>query len=180
MSKNIRYLITVAAVIILIFLIVGISKIKKSSPPPSTQETSPTEEVKENLTHLAVPENISVPEINQETTLPDVAKPISVSPAAPQSDRSLRKFEIKAEGNKFQPQEIIAYEKDIVRINITAVDKDYDWTQPDYGFNVKIPKGTTKPIEFQVTTTGRFIFYCEACGGLKSSAIGYVTVVPAR
>ena len=180
MNKNIRYLITVAAVIILIFLIVGISKIKKSSPPPSTQGTSPTEEVKENLTHLAVPENISVPETNQETTLPDVAKPISVSPAAPQSDRSLRKFEIKAEGNKFTPKEIIVYEKDIVRINITAVDKDYDWALPDYGFNVKIVKSATQTVEFQATTVGKFIFYCESCGGLKSSAIGYVTVVPAR
>mgnify|MGYP001567345798 CR=1 FL=1 len=178
-NKIFRYLIIAAAIAILIFLAVSIYRARKPTPSVSQQPSPPTTEAT-SQTRLEVPKNITVPDSNQTTTAPDIAKPVSVSPATPQGDRSLRKFEIRAEENKFKPKEIIAYEKDIVQIKVTAVDKDYDWVQPDYGFNVKIAKGTTKTIEFQVTTVGKYVFYCEACGGLNSTAVGYVTVVPKK
>ena len=181
MDKNVRYLLIVGGIIILILAAVSVYKnfqTNKTTPPPSSQGPSLNNETNKSQTHLDLPANVNVPEKNQQVAQ-DVAAPVSVSPTSPQSNRNLRRFEIKAEGNIFKPKEIIVYSGDVTRIEVTAVDKDYDWNQPDYGFNnVKIPKGATKPIEFQATTPGKFIFYCESCGGLKSTAVGYIAVVP--
>ena len=179
MDKNVRYLLTVGGIIILIIAAVIVYKnfqTNKTTPFSSNQGQS-NNETNKSQTHLDLPENISVPEKNQQVAQ-DVAAPVSVIPASPQGNQSLRKFEIKAEGNSFKPSEVIVYTGDVVEIKVTAIDKEYDWIQPDYGFNVKIPKGTTKSIEFQATTAFKFVFYCESCCGIKSTSVGYVTIVP--
>lgn len=178
MDKNIRYLLIVGGIIVLILIAASVYfQTNKTTPASPNQGLSINNEPKKSETQLDIPENVSVPEQNQQTSQ-DVAAPVSVVPASPQNNTSLRTFEIKAEGDLFKPNEIITYTGDVVEIKVTAVDKNYEWIQPDYGFNVKISKGATKSIEFQATTVGKFIFYCESCGGLKSAAIGYVTVVP--
>ena len=86
-------------------------------------------------------------------------------------------FSVSVSGNKFSPDTIIVKVGDRARINFTAVDKDYDFTQPDYGFSVPLPKSQKKIVEFQASAEGKFTFYCKSCGGLSKGPVGYLVVV---
>lgn len=90
----------------------------------------------------------------------------------------LRSFTMKIENGVFTPQTFICYQGEMMKIWITAIDKDYDVVQPDNGLRQTIKKGETKFIESQMNDIGKFVFYCESCGGLNSKAIGYMLVVP--
>lgn len=129
-----------------------------------------------------VDNNLKVPEASSTDLPKNVAKPELVAPAGPSTDASQRNFPpIIAEGNKFVPDTIIVREKDIIRIKITAIDKNYDFTQPEFGFDgnakIIIPKGETKTIEFQTGGVGKFKFYCSTCGGPEKGPVGYINVV---
>ncbi len=130
----------------------------------------------ESQTRTQVPENVTIPEVGEE--VPEgVAAPTVVTPAAPEVESKFRGFDIKAEGNKFDPNTVIVELGDTVHINFTAVDKDYDISLPDYGMKQIAPKGQTKPLEFQAVIEGKFTYYCELCGGLDSTAKGYIIVI---
>ncbi|HUX36169.1 MAG TPA: cupredoxin domain-containing protein [Candidatus Paceibacterota bacterium] len=128
-------------------------------------------------TRQPVSANTTVPGATS-TVSSNVAKPSVVVQAAPGATTNFRSFTIKVSGNAFDPSNIIAYVGDTVHINITAVDKDYDFYQPDYGLSMQLPKGVEKTIEFQVTAPDKYTFYCKSCGGPSKGPVGYVTVVP--
>lgn len=137
----------------------------------------PSEEEAESSTRFEVPADIKVPEKGEEVG-GDVATPQLVVPSRQGSETNLRVFNIEGRGNEFVPSEVIVYRGDIVRINFIALDKDYDFIIPDYGFRKVIAKGEKDAVEFQATDEGKYVYYCEVCGGLDSSAKGYITIVP--
>ena len=90
MNKNFRYLAIAGGIIVLIALIVVYQKSHTNNiiQPPSKEFLALGDNNK-SRTQLDVPENVSVPEQNQQTSQ-DVAVPVNVVPASPQSNTSLR------------------------------------------------------------------------------------------
>lgn len=167
----------VAAVIVVIFLAWYLGK-KSASPISGTPGQGGTAGAPaQSATRQPVSANVTVPGATS-TVSTDVAKPSVVVQAAPGATANFRSFTIKVSGNAFSPSNVIAYVGDTVHISITAVDKDYDFYQPDYGLSLQLPKGVAKVVEFQVTTPDKYTFYCKSCGGPSSGPVGYVTVVP--
>lgn len=129
-------------------------------------------------TRETVPSNVVVPGATSTNVPANVAKPQVIGPANPNNTASFRSFSITISGSAFTPNTVIVKVGDTAHINFTAVDKNYDFTQPDYGFNVSIPKGQTKLVEFSATAEGKFTFYCKTCGGPSSGPVGYIVVAP--
>jgi len=121
--------------------------------------------------------NIQVPE--KDSVVPEgVAKPTFTAPASAKTDADIRKFLIEAKGGEFIPSTVIVRQGDSVRIEVTAVDREYDFIQPDYGLRAVMRRGETKTIAFGATAPGKFIFYCERCGGPAKGPIGEIVVAP--
>lgn len=191
MDKNKSIIIGVVIVVVVVVALVYISKQGQPvpnlnpTPTPGTTTTQPeaatTTPQTQPQTRIDVPENVVVPTRGATNTPANVAVPTVVGPAGPSTKSSFRRFEVKVDNNKFVPDTVNAIAGDNIQIDFTAVDKEYDFTQPDYGFpKVPLPKGKSKPIAFQVTATGQFLFYCTACGGPTSGPVGKINVVAAK
>lgn len=136
------------------------------------------EQTFETATRKLVPENIKVPEMGVTSTNPEIAVPRNVAPAAPGVDAKGRFYEITAENNKYTPSEVIVNQGDTVNIKFTAKGKGYDITFPDYGMKQTAKDGETKTLEFQAINPGKFLYYCESCGGMDGDTKGYFIIVP--
>lgn len=130
-----------------------------------------------SVTHKEVPKDVTVPGVNSADTPENVAKPTSVSTAAPNSSASNRSFNISISGNKFIPDTIIVKLGDTFNINVTAVDKDYYFSQQDFGWNGLVKKGLTQKFASGATVSGKFTFYCSSCGGPEKGPVGYLIIV---
>ncbi len=127
----------------------------------------------------AVDPNTVVPDAS--STVPaNVAAPQLVTQASPNSQSNFRSFSLTVSGNEFTPNTVIVNVGDTVHLNIMAMDKDYDFTQPDTGLSQPLPKGVSKVVEFQATVEGKYTFYCKSCGGPAKGPVGYVTAVPKK
>ncbi len=127
-----------------------------------------------------VPVDVKVPEVGE--VLPDNLKDIVAVPEhsvdIPVSGgANFRIFRIRGEGDKFSPEQVIVNFKDMVHIELMAIDKDYDVVLAGYNMMVSAKKGETKAIEFQALQDGRFMYYCNSCGGPESTAKGEIIVV---
>ncbi len=123
-----------------------------------------------------LPPGLTVPDVN--SVVPEnVAKPVVVMPAAPDSKIKLRIFNIEARDNKFFPDTVIVNQWDVVRLSLTATDKTYDFYWPDYGVKQTVKKGERKQVGFQATRSGKFAFYCERCGGPAKGPVGSLMIV---
>lgn len=164
-------------IVLLIFLVVAWRSLKNTVQPISTP-SSPSKAP----TRAPVPSDAFVPEKNSTSTPADVARPKDVyralSPSVSKATSSIRTFDITVEDNQFTPNKITVYQKDVPRLTVVAVDKDYDLTQPDYGFHLALPKGQPKLLMFVAGSAGKFMFYCEQCGGPDRGPKGYFVVVP--
>lgn len=127
-----------------------------------------------------VPANTIVPEMDtdpQKITDKEIVVPSYVAQAAPGIESKFRIFDIKGEGNEYNPSKIIARVGDTVHVNFTAVDKDYDIVFPDYAMSQQAKLGQTKILEFQALQEGDFLYYCQACGGPNSKTVGHIIIV---
>lgn len=129
-----------------------------------------------STTKLPVPENTKVPGAGETQVDKSIAIPVSVIQSAPGASTKLRTFKISAANNAFDPATVIVNVGDTVHINFTAVDKTYDITVPDYGLKQTAQKGETKILEFQALSEGKFLYYCDLCGGEKSATKGYIVI----
>ena len=127
-----------------------------------------------------VPANIIVPVMNDKTLTADqqkiIAIPTLVTPAAPGAASSLRNFDIKAEGGKFTPSQIVGKMGDTMMVNFTAVDKDYSIVFPSYNMRQVAKKGETKTLGFHAGESGNFLYYCDICGN-NTTATGTLVIV---
>lgn len=178
-------------IVILIGLIILVVKNvpPKNIPAPYQNNLEPTAPVTESPDisttstdefKAAVPENIKVPaagEIIPEAKKKEIAVPTVVVAAAPGVTSSFRNFNISGEGGKFIPAKVIASLGDTIHINFTAVDRDYDIVFPSYNMRQTAKQGQTKTLEFQAISDGDFLYYCAACGGPDSAAVGHIIVV---
>lgn len=143
-----------------------------SETPEPGDDGDPYREEAPVITHI--PEaNEVLPAAQQQV----VAVPTVVVPAAPGVESNFRNFNISGEGGKFIPEKVIAKVGDTIHINFTAVDGDYDIVFPSYNMKQAAKKGQTKILEFQAVQDGSFVYYCESCGGLSSTAKGNIIIV---
>lgn len=162
-----RKTLTIIAVAVLIVLVGWFAYRSSKEPapegPPQTRTEAPADTVVPDAGAADIPENVAVPEV--------------VISAAPQAESKFRSFKIRVEGDKFVPDTVAVNVGDTVHIDLTAVDKTYDFVQPDYGVSGALPAGATKVLEFQATTEGKYTLYCAGCGGPEEGPVGYIVVV---
>lgn len=103
---------------------------------------------------------IPTPGAGAKNLPPEVASPTNVI-LAPNGAASFRHFELRAENGKFSPSIIVVNEKDLVDINLNAVDRDYSFSFPTAGVYRKINQGTFGGLNFQVFSVGEFEFSCS-------------------
>lgn len=108
----------------------------------------------------------------------NVARPYTVRPEEPTSDSKLRVFQIQIKNDKFIPNTVIIHANDEADITFTAIDKTYDFIQPDNGYQGTVPKGAPKVLAGRFYAPGKYILYCPSCGGPIKGPIGYIIVVP--
>ncbi|MFA6145740.1 MAG: cupredoxin domain-containing protein [Patescibacteria group bacterium] len=176
-------------IIILIGIVILISQLGRGDKKITPKEGEITSEVNPvvpdltptgPITREEVPENIVAPELGEKPTNEKIAVPETVVEAAPGAESKFRQFEILAEKDAYLPSEIIVNQNDIVHIGFTAVDKTYDLTFPDYGMKQTAKIGETKILEFQAVSTGKFLYYCDLCGGIEGKVQGHIIVVPKK
>lgn len=171
MEPSNRNKIIIASGIVVLALAVFLWGLKSEKEINETDQKSPTWD--------ATPrKNIEVPEKDTEKIPENVARPIVAEPNISDSESKIRLFEITAENNAFTPDTVVINANDTILIKITAVDRDYDFVQPDYKLKQTIPKGETKKVGFQGSATGEFTFFCEICGGPEKGAKGFVIIKP--
>ncbi len=120
-----------------------------------------------SVTRGPIPYDVAVPGEGAAKVAADTAVPATVSPAGPTTSALLRSFDISAVNDAFTPSNIVVYRNDTISINLTAEDHDYNFVQPDYGFNIVVKQGETKKIEFGATAAGTFTYYCSMCENKK-------------
>lgn len=177
MNKNKIIILVAVAVVVILVVVFWNARSKKTvqqlpAPAAGTQSNTPQGPV----TREEAPQNVVVPEAGKSNqNLPkDVAIPESVAPLNPQSSAKNRTFSVRVENDKFTPGNLIVNKNDNLDISFTAVDKNYDFTQPDFGFKLPLPKGKSTHVIFQATAEGKFSFYCSSCGGPREGPVGYV------
>jgi plastocyanin len=129
----------------------------------------------QSKTRLAVPAGTAVPELGSNVAA-NVAKPEMV--LSQPGGFKYRSFDITVQHDAFTPNTVIVNAGDDVYITFLAVDKDYDFKQPDTGFANTLPKGQKKVLHGQFPAPGKFILYCESCGGPDKGPVAYIVVVP--
>lgn len=174
--KKDKLLIIGAIVIVLIIGAVIIFGGKKTGLAPSP---TPTAGGNFTETKREIPKDAKVYGVG-ESVPEGVAAPMSISAMTGDAGINLYAFSITAEKDKFTPNTVFIYQNDIVKLFIKAVDKDYDIVQPDSGLRMVFKKGEEgKYLEKQMfEEPGDYLFYCESCGGLDSTAVGHIIVLP--
>jgi heme/copper-type cytochrome/quinol oxidase subunit 2 len=201
MNKKMKWVIMIIGTIAIIFLLVIVfleiqSKVKKANLQTTANEDvpenslvvenedkqTPENDFEETEFRKQVPGGVKVPMPGE--IIPDELKDIVAVPEeflgpkdGSQEGSGVAIFSVKGEGGKFIPSQIIINYNDIVKINISAVDADYDFTLKGYNMKQTIKMGETKSLGLQALKEGRFLFYCDVCGGVESEAKGEIVVV---
>ena len=181
-KKKILIVIVIAVVVIAIVVFVGYEwrantpTVSNSESASSSVPGAATATTSSTATRTSVPANVVVPNIGATSTPTDVAVPAVQGPGDAAGNVSYRSFNINIQNNTFSPSTIIVKQGDTVNLSLTAVDANYGFTQPDYGFNASIMKGQTKAAQFQALQSGDFTFYCGSCGGPSKGPVGHIIV----
>jgi len=181
-NKRKNILIAIGGIILVLLLIIifwphgGASLPTQNGSPSVSNNQTPAPQ--KSTTVAPVPANVVIPNEGDKSAPSGVAVPNIQTSAHPSGGSSqYRQFPISANNNTFVPATIAVNVGDIIDLEITAVDKDYDFTQPDYGFSsLSIQKGTTKKVQFQAVSSGKFTFYCSSCGGPSNGPVGYIII----
>lgn len=187
--RNVQKIILIAGAVVIVVLSVILLLPRTKTGSLAQNENSPVSNgqgssVTQSATAAPVPAGTAVPNMGDKNVAGGVATPQIQTAAHPSGgDASLRQFAISVDNNNalgsdaFAPDNVIVKKGDIIDLEITAVNKDYDFTQPDYGFpSIPLPKGKTTKIQFQALNAGKFTFYCTSCGGPGKGPVGYVTI----
>jgi len=167
----------IAVLVVVVFLLFAWMKDADDGGEPLTSQDGINEEVV-STTKDEVPTGQSVPEEGEEDVPENVAVPSIVRPAAPGAESEYREFPVvDVVGDRFVPDTIVVRKGDIAHILFRAIDKDYDFTQPDLGLKSTLPEGVEKLIESWFGTEGKYTFYCESCGGPDKGPVGHIIVV---
>jgi len=189
-----RKLIITFGIVLIIFLIViiiwDLSKAKQVLGPtiivpdysafiPSDQNAEDTmpRDWEETDDRKAVPTGIKVPDANE--IIPEELKEVIAVPqeVIKREQSESRIFEIRGENGKLIPEKVIVNYNDIVHINFTAVDGNYNIIFSGYNMMLSAKAGEKKVMNFHANQDGRFSYRCEECGGFAAPFEGEIIVV---
>lgn len=174
-TKREWWIIVAAVILVVIAVIVGYA-IRGGTENSSGNTGALTTPPSATETVTPVPANIVVPNMGATTTPPNVAVPVVQGAGDPSGSVSYRSFNISIDAGTYSPDTVIVRQGDTVNLKITAVDGNYGFTQPNYGFNAVILKGKTQTIQFEALQAGDFLFYCASCGGPSNGPVGHIIV----
>ena len=183
-NKKIILIIGIIVIIVLALILLLVPSAKKVGAPNQNLNNSSTTASNgaagsgaiQSPTATSVPSNVVVPNKGDKNVPSNVAVPQTQTDAAPGVSAQLRTYSISANNNTFTPNTVIAKIGDTINISITAVDKNYDFSQPDNGLLQSIPKGQTRLVAMSPMSVGKFTFFCPSCGGPSKGPIGYIIV----
>ncbi len=165
--------------VVVCILVVAIVNLKYFSGVPSVAPEEQSGEVTREAMPQEQAKTLVVPGVGASDVATGVAVPKLVTSARPNSTAQLRVFDVTANAGAFTPATIIVHQGDTVVLNITAQDKKYDFTQPDFGFTAfPLPKGKTTKVTFDATASGNFLFFCSASCNSTQKAQGHIIIVP--
>lgn len=174
---NRKSIVVVGAIVVVVIAAGGVA-VYRLRAPRETGGAAGTSAQPVSPTRGAVPEGVTVPDKGATNVPANVAVPTVVGQTNTQSGAGFRGFDIMVKGDAFVPDTVIVKAWDTADMWLTAADKDYDFTEPDYGVNVALPRGQRTHIQFGVGgSAGKFTFYCKRCGGPESGPLGYLVVV---
>lgn len=162
--------------IISVLVVVAAATIFLLSQKQPSGQSAATSPLGAPVTRTEAPKNIAVPDMHTQNVPQNVAAPTTISPAGPNTTANFRSFAIRVEHDAFSPNTVIVKQGDVTHISFTAIDKNYDFAQPDYGLSSPLPSGREKIIEFGAGLSGKFTFYCTSCGGPTKGPVGYIIV----
>ncbi|MDP1706376.1 MAG: cupredoxin domain-containing protein [bacterium] len=70
-------------------------------------------------------------------------------------------IEMRGEGNSFDPNSLVVNEGDIIDIQLSAIDRDYEIYLPGLGIYKLVPKGQRSEVQFQAYPAGEHLFACK-------------------
>jgi len=169
MTKKQWIILGVLIVFVIIVVVFGVSQNKKTEEQPIQQEEVPTD--------------VSATGTKRVEFIPEVPKNATATVPKEQyvvggSDSSFGVYDINISKAGFSQTNLTVKKSDFVKVKITGVDGEYDFSIPQYGTYVSVQKGETKQVTFIPDTIGTFLFECrDKCpGGQKIS--GKFIVLP--
>ncbi len=164
-------------IVIIIIATVFITRSFMGSSEENYAQPTPYQAPTSSATRGEVPSDAVVLDVGAKNVPPNVGVPSIQAPSAPNNAAAqFRSFPIKIENGEFVPNTFVLNSGDTMDLEITAVDGDYDFTQPDYGFSATIKKGNTQRIQGSASIQGKFTFYCKSCGGPAKGPVGYFII----
>src|SRR5258708_4251911 len=134
MEKKNIIIFAVVGVVIMVAIIVGALRPSSNVTPPEGSSSGSTSG-SQALTRTPVPTGAVAPSEGTTKAPSGVAIPSIQVAAAPDSDSSYRSFAIKITNDTYTPGTVIVNRGDTVNLELTAIDANYGFTQPDYGLS---------------------------------------------
>ena len=106
-----------------------------------------------------------------------LALPATSLQEEPSSDLPVAEIQVTARKYKFTPNVITVKKGQLVRLNITAEDRDHGIRLKDFDLNQRLVKGVPTTVEFTPTEAGTFVFrYSVRCGWRHGKMKGELVV----
>ncbi len=171
-KKHLRIVIGLVVLVVVIFISGILTRSSKTLAPVSLI-TQPS-----NTFAPSRPQAVELQQYKFTSETPQNAtmtQTVAEAPAAPNSTAKLGFYDLKATVSGYNPTTITVKNGDLVQINFTAVDGDYDFSMPYIGLYQFATKGQTKQISFQTPGVGTFLFecrdHCPASGKIQGQLV---------
>lgn len=70
-------------------------------------------------------------------------------------------IQMRGDGNSFDPNSLVVNEGDVIDIQLSAIDRDYEIYLPGLGIYKLVPKGQKSEVQFQAYPAGEHLFACK-------------------
>lgn len=138
---------------VIVVIVFGISQKKKPIEDQPVKQETPNDVSATGTKRVEF-----VPEVPKDAT---ATTPVAAVPSANGGDTIFGLYRISASKNGFSPNLLTVKNGDVVKIEFTSVDGDYDLSIPQNGVSVFSRKGEMKKVSFIVDTVGTFLFECR-------------------
>lgn len=158
MTRNQLFIVTGLTVFTAIIITVGI--VNKNT---GTNTVAPIPSAEQNSAGLDILKTTTTSATYSKEIPKDAAPtvPVVSAPAAENSTAQYGVFKITIDKDGFHPNSLIVVKGNIVKIEATSLDGDYDMWIPKKEMYWAIKKGETKPFTFTALEVGTFLFKCR-------------------
>ena len=152
MTKKQWIILGALALFVIIVIIFGVSTQKQKVPEQTTQQKEPEDVVATGTKRVEF-----VPEVPKDATATIPQAQYTVGG----SENSFGVYEIGVSKTGFSQTDLTVKINQFVKVKVTGIDGNYDFSIPQYGTYVEALKGETKEVTFIPTTAGTFLFECR-------------------